>query len=168
MICASCAPKTGGSTPAVDAHGADGSIAQAVSYHGTLAATSPPVQFGGTPFCMYSITLKSLDLSLAMQETGEVTAATMKNINVEAIVGTCQYTPTPPTAAMYTLASSKPISNGTELTFQGDPSNPTKVALTIDLVAAADSYMATAMFKRTDQADPLLAWVVTAKLNVSK
>ncbi|MFT3695523.1 MAG: hypothetical protein QM831_20475 [Kofleriaceae bacterium] len=161
VACAACT----GAAPGDDTHGVDASSSDA-TYHGTLAM-SKTVQFGGTPYCTYSITLKSLQLDVESAAGGEITSAMMQNLNIEAIVGTCQYTPTPPTAAKYTLDTSKPITNGTELTFKGDSGNATGVALTIDLVPAATGFTANATFHRTDQVD-LLDWTVMTSLPIAE
>lgn len=165
VVLASCSPSSGShvtaDAPLVDAPAAEISTV----YHGTLDQT-PPVTFGGGTFCTYSITLTSVAVDVTVRPTGEVSAATVQNLNVEGIVGTCPFTPTPPSIAKYTLSSAKPIPNGSTLELVGDPANEPKVALTIDMVAAGTHQAVTATFHRTDQ-DPVLNWSVTTQLTLA-
>jgi hypothetical protein len=166
IVLASCSPSSGSQVTAdatpVDAPETDPSTV----YHGTLDQTAP-VDFGGGNFCTYSITLTSLAVDVTVRPTGEVTAAAVQNLNVEGIVGTCPFTPSPPSIAKYSLASAKPIPNGATLELDGDPANAPKCTLTIDDMVASGVHQAvTATFHRTDQA-AVLNWTVTAQLTLA-
>jgi hypothetical protein len=165
IVLASCSPSSAGQVTA-DATPVDAPATEASTvYHGTLDQTAP-VDFGGGSFCTYSITLTSLAVDVTVRPTGEVTAASVQNLNVEGIVGTCPFTPSPPSIAKYTLASAKPIPNGATLELDGDPANAPKVALTIDMIASGVHQAVTATFHRTDQAT-VLNWSVTAQLTLA-
>lgn len=157
---AACAPQTVGS--AADAPPQQ----QASAYHGTLAQ-SETVQFGGMPYCTYSMTLKSLALDLMVSAQNTVTSATMQNLNIEATVGTCQYAPTPPTTAKYAFAGNDPLVGGSSLTFDADPGNATGVALKVDLAPDGAGFTAMATFHRIDQV-AALDWTVTATMSLAK
>jgi hypothetical protein len=166
IVLASCSPSSSGSqvtadAPLVDAPETDPSTV----YHGTLDQTAP-VDFGGGNFCTYSITLTSLAVDVTVRPTGEVSAAAVQNLNVEGIVGTCPFTPSPPSIAKYSLASAKPIPNGATLELAGDPANAPKCTLTIEMIASGVDQAITATFHRTDQAT-VLNWTVTAQLTLA-
>jgi hypothetical protein len=164
LVLASCSPSSG-SQVAADARPVDAPATESSTvYHGMLDQTVP-VTFGGGSFCTYSITLTSVTVDVTVRPTGEVSAATVQNLNVEGIVGTCPFAPTPPSIAKYTLSSAKPIPNGATLELAGDPANSPKVALTIDMVAAGTHQAVTATFHRTDQ-DAVLNWSVTTQLTL--
>jgi hypothetical protein len=165
IVLASCSPSSGAQVPA-DATSVDAPDTQpSTIYHGTLDQTAP-VDFGGGMFCTYSITLTSLAIDVTVRPSGEVTAAAVQNLNVEGIVGTCPFTPSPPSIAKYTLASAKPIPNGATLELDGDPANAPKVTLTIDMIASGVHQTVTATFHRTDQTAEL-NWSVTAQLTLA-
>ena len=166
ILLASCSSSNGGSQVTTDAKPIDAPTTEASTvYHGTLDHTAL-VDFGGGMYCTYSITLTSLAVDVTVRPTGEVSAAAVQNLNVEGIVGTCPYTPSPPSIAKYTLASAKPIPNGATLELAGDPANQPKVALTIDMTTTGVHQAVTATFHRTDQAG-VLNWSVTAQLTLA-
>jgi hypothetical protein len=165
LVLASCSPSSG-SQATTDATSVDAPATEASTvYHGTLDQTAP-VNFGGGVYCTYSITLTSLAIDVTVRPTGEVSGASVQNLNVEGIVGTCPFTPSPPSIAKYTLASAKPIPNGATLELDGDPANAPKVTLTIDMIATGVHQAVTATFHRTDQA-AVLNWSVTAQLTLA-
>lgn len=51
------------------------------------------VDFGGSPYCRYKVTLENPQLSASIDEYGTVTGATLSVRMVESIVGTCPYPP---------------------------------------------------------------------------
>jgi hypothetical protein len=148
--------------------GACGTVARApidgngspVTYKGTLDQT-PPVTFGGAPYCMYTITLKQLDVELAIVPPSQVTTGRVENLNVEAIVPQCPNGSLPPTIATYTFASATPSQSGTTLAFQGAPGNAPVVSLVVELSSAGAAYQARLGFHRTDTVPPLDWSVVT-------
>lgn len=157
---AACSPSTGGTAidagPTADAPTAT----ESKTYHGTLEM-SPTVPFGGVVYCAYSITLRQLDVSITLRPSGEVTAASVQALNVEAVVGSCPYQPSPPSIAEYSLGTAKMIPNGSMLTFTGDAANQPVVALTVTTAASSTGQQAKLTFVRTDQTGEL-AWTVKA------
>lgn len=152
--------------PTVDARPGDAGPAR--NYSGLLDATTP-VQFGGSPFCTYSITLKQLDLKLTVQASGEVTAGSVSNLNVEATVGECTVGVIPPKIARYTLESAKSGPGGTTLTFQSDALNEPQVALTGLVIFGNPTSTAMLNFKRGgDTVDPKLDWQVLATVSIKE
>lgn len=153
-----CSPSTGGTTTDAGKTADSATATESKTYHGTLEM-SPTVPFGGVVYCAYSITLRQLDVSITLRPSGEVTAATVQALNVEAVVGSCPYQPSPPSIAQYSLGTAKMIPNGSMLTLTGDAANSPMVALTITTAAAGDKQQAMLSFLRTDQSGEL-AWNV--------
>lgn len=140
------------------------------NFSGVVDATTP-VQFGGGPkgFCMYSITLKQLELVLTVQRSGDITAGSVSDLNVEAIVGTCSAGTIPPKIARYTLDSAKPAPGGMQLTFQADPLNEPVVAVTGVVSFDGTKGTAALTFKRGgDTVDPVLDWQVVTSVDVEE
>lgn len=136
-----------------------------LTYKGTLDQT-PPVTFGGAPYCMYTITLKQLDVELAIVPPSQVITGRVQDLNVEAIVPPCPNGSIPPMIATYTLASAMPSQSGTTLTFQGATSNVPAVSLVIELSSAGEAYQARLGFHRSDAVPPL-DWSVVATIPLS-
>ncbi|CAN5632859.1 hypothetical protein BH11MYX1_BH11MYX1_02970 [soil metagenome] len=156
-------PTTGAPVDAAGTGSADAPVTQpAIAYHGTLAAT-PPVAFGGGAFCNYTITLKQLDVVISLQNT-DVSAATVQALDVEATDTACPYAVMPPAIQKYTLETAKPTPTGSIMTFSGDPSNATAVALSVVTMSTTSAQLT---FHRTDQAGAL-AWTVTATVPLAK
>jgi hypothetical protein len=133
-----------------------------VAYHGTLAA-APPVAFGGGSFCNYTITMKQLDIVVSLQSS-DVFASTVQALDVETTDAACPYTVTPPTIQNYTLETAKPTPAGSMMTFAGDPSNVTAVALSVETSSTTSARLT---FHRTDQPGAL-AWTVMATVPLVK
>ncbi len=85
---AACGSVNGGmppdAAPAVDAP----DMTPPTTYHAMLAQTDP-VAFGGGGFCNYTITLKQLDVAIAIQPSGHVSSATVQDLNVEGTDAMC-------------------------------------------------------------------------------
>jgi len=156
-------PTTGNAVNDAAVGSADAPMTQpAVAYHGTLAA-APPVAFGGGAFCNYVITLKQLDVVISMQNT-DVSASTVQALDVETTDTACPYLVTPPAIQKYTLETAKPAPTGSMITFSGDPSNITAVALTVVTTSTTSAQLT---FHRTDQIG-VLAWTVPATVALTK
>jgi hypothetical protein len=137
----------------------------AVTYKGHISKT-PLVTFGGgapPPVCTYTMTLQELDIELGILPSGEVISGRVQDLNVEGLVEACMYSPNGPVIANYTLDSAKPSPGGMALTFQGEPTNLTKAALTVSLSSDNGIYAAVLSFHRTDQGPPL-DWSVIVTL----
>jgi len=137
-----------------------------VMYKATMAQT-PATPFGGAPYCSYTITLKQLDVEFGiLPSSKQVTTGRVQDLNVEAVVPPCQYGPSPPSIATYTLTSATPSATGTTLTFQGDPANAPMVSLGVELTSAGSVYQARLGFQRTDVPSPL-NWSVLVTVTMS-
>lgn len=143
-------------------------------------ADVPAMMFGGasatgTQYCKYTITLKQLDVQLAILPSGQVTSGHVQDLNVEAVVPSmppatpfvCSATDPgsiPANIAMYQLATSTAGTGSQTLTFQGGASNMPPATLVINLTKVGSLYSATLMFQRNDGLDPVFEWMVTAAM----
>lgn len=140
-----------------------------------------PVTFGGKAavgtaiYCMYKITLKQLDVELAILPSGEVSDGRVQDLNVEEIIPST--TPVvcdantgtiPPNIATYTLASATPAATGLTLAFHAAATNHPAATLAGTLLPAGDGYLVTLSFHRTDAADAVLNWTVAASLPLAR
>ncbi len=163
VVLAGCLQPTTGNTVSDAAGSVDAPVIQpAVAYHGTLAS-APPVAFGGGTFCNYMITMKQLDVVISTQNT-DISAATVQALDVETTDNACPYLVTPPAIQKYTLETAKPTPTGSMMTFAGDPSNVTAVALTVVTTSTTSAQLT---FHRTDQSGAL-AWTVPATVALTK
>lgn len=133
----------------------------------------PMVTFGGasgtSTFCMYTITLKQLDVRLAILPSGQVTSGHVQDLNVEAVVPSttpvvCTATnpmPIPANIATYELATTAATTGGLTLTFQGGASNMPPASLVIVLTKVGSLYSAKLTFQRNDGLLPVFEWMVT-------
>lgn len=145
----------------------DADLTPAVTYRATLDKT-PAVRFGGVVYCLYSITLKQLDVTVAIRPSGEVTSATVQDLNFEEVVPVsppCPNPPAPATIANYSLDSATRGTGGTtRLTFKGAATNAPTVALVGDLTSVGTVNELKLGFMRTDQQEAELAWSVLVTL----
>jgi hypothetical protein len=136
----------------------------------------PSVTFGGPSmtivYCMYTITLKELEIELAILPSGQVTDGRVQDLNVEAvIVSTTPNCPAtigviPQNIATYMLESTKPAPGGQLLTFKGAPTNKPRVTLAVELAIVGSAYQAKLGFHRNDQLAPF-DWSVVTTLSLS-
>ena len=128
---------------------------------------------GGNKFCMYTITLKQLDVQLDILPSGQVTSGHVQDLNVEAVVPSMPPTTPfvctpaspgtiPANIAMYQLATATTGTGGMTLTFQGGTSNAPPASLVAVLTRVGSLYSAKLTFHRNDGADPLVEWMVVA------
>src|SRR5215510_13302922 len=54
-------------------------------YVGTMDEV-PPVTFGGAPYCTYKITLKQLQIDIAILPSGQIASGHVQDLNVESVV----------------------------------------------------------------------------------
>lgn len=168
-------PATDASVGDAAGPGSDGSVPAAVMWEGKPSA-DPSSNFGGNNmFCNYTITLKQLDVQLAILPSGVVTSGQVQDLNVEAIVPSttpfvCTATSPgtiPPNIATYKLATAVPSASGATLTFQGDATNMPPASLEIDLTKVNSMYSATLKFHRNDGQPAVLLWMVMAMLTLT-
>jgi len=141
------------------------------TYHGTVPETSPS-QFGGglPPACTYTMTLRQLDVQIGIVvqsgQPGQVVSGQVQDLNVEAIVGTCQFSPAAPSITNYSLMSAVPSSSGTTLTFQEKAGDKPGTSLVAELSLVGTKYQAQLTFHRTDLGPPL-DWMVVVIVPLS-
>lgn len=155
------------SGPALDAAPPDAGP-DSVRWTGTLAA-SKTVEFGGSPYCKYRVTLNQIEVDVTMRKSGEVVNALVRNVVVEESVPPCTYPPQAPSAHQYSLGSSKPAPTGLELSFAPFAGNKPKATLVLvgPLDGASPSATVSLEWHRTDQPAPL-DWRVTAIVPVAR
>jgi len=118
---------------------------------------------------MYRITLKQLDVQLAILPSGQVTSGRVQDLNFEEVIPSttpvvCTPTTPPPipaNIAIYELATTAAGTGGLTLTFQGAAGNMPAATLVVDLTRVGSLYSARLTFQRNDGVDPVLAWKVT-------
>jgi hypothetical protein len=139
-----------------------------VDFTGKMPATNP-VPFGGGGFCTYKVTMKNIAVKITVVD--RVMAAEVTNTMVEEIVGTCQYTPAPPSAHSYTMTENldrKTTATTERLTMAGKSTNAPNTILTVQVTKNGPNYDAALTWKRNDGNDPVLLWTVNAKMVLTK
>jgi hypothetical protein len=141
---------------------------ESVRWTGTLATTKT-VEFGGSPYCKYRVTLRQVEIDVTMKKTGEVVNASVKNVVVEESVPPCTFPPQNPNAHQYSLAKSKPAPTGLQLDFAPFAANRPRATLVMvgPLDGASPSATVSLEWHRTDQPAPL-DWRVTAIVPVTR
>ena len=140
-----------------------------VTYHGTLAATQP-VNYGGKPYCNYSLVLQqvSLELVLIPSDTATmVVSGHAEALNVESKDAACTLGVIPTNIARYNFAPAAPVSGATALSFIGDAANQPPATLSVQLMQAGSVYQANLGFRRSDNVDASLVWSVLATVSLS-
>lgn len=137
----------------------------AMPYRGTQSETTP-APFGGAPYCNYTITLKQLQIDLAMLPSKQASSGHVQALNVEGTDASCPNGVIPPSIANYTLSASAPGAGVTTLTFQSAPENVPQASLVANLTPTGSQYTAVLTFHRTDQI-PQLDWTVQTTIVVS-
>jgi len=131
----------------------------------------PAVMFGGAPQCTYTITLKQLDVKLAILPSGEVVSGQVQDLNVEDVLNVPPCTPQTghidPNIVTYTFTSAQPGTTGKMLSFQGATTNNPQATLVATLVPAGSAYTATLVFQRIDGI-PAVNWMVTTMVTLSR
>lgn len=132
---------------------------QAMPFRGILSAT-PATRFGGVaPHCTYNVTLRNIEMELAITPSGSVIGGTARNSMVESLVGTCASPALGSVPQTFTLATV----NATELTFRG--TGGPRTSLLVKLTKVGASWEAASTWERTDRTDDL-KWVVKSKLTL--
>jgi hypothetical protein len=155
-LCAACGAVGNGSP---DAAAGDPGVRRV--YKGSVAQTSP-VTFGGpAPGCIYTITLRQLDIELAILTSGEVVDGSVQVLNVEGLVMPCMFSPADPSITHFTFASAIRSPTGMTLEFDQKPGDKPGTALLIELTPLDGAYQAQLTFHRNDLGPPLDWTVVT-------
>ncbi len=125
-------------------------------------ASSQTVPFGGSPYCMYSMTLKDIVLDVTTHpDDGLVTMLVADTID-EKIVGSCPYGVTTGNRQLFDHRDGPVLPNLMDAyvpDLAGAPTNSPRVAVTATVVADKTPLEASLRWRRTDQSAPL-DWVV--------
>lgn len=140
-----------------------GDAAEFVRYRGTLANTQT-VPFGGSGFCDYTVVLQNVELDVVLREASELAAMSIEDTMTEAVVGSCPYTPEPPSRQVFSHDSKRAVptnaDGNVEPMLTGATANrPMTKALALVTVQNASALSATVRWERTDQGPPL-KWIV--------
>ncbi len=146
--------------PAGDPDGGTVSVGMDTLYEGTLA-TSSTVDFGGSPYCRYSVTLKTILVDVKFKVDGSFDSATAHDVMNEAVVGSCPYPAQAASNQTFTSNGATLAAGNYHITFDGSKDNRPATSLVVDLVKTASGFTANATWTRTDQKAPL-AWTVKA------
>ena len=158
MLCSACGAVSGGPVAIADA-AIDGPVP--TTYHGVVNETSPPVSFGGPPYCSYTMTLRQLDIQLGIKPSGELVSGQVEALYHEQVV-VCADPPANEAIMHYTLTAAVPASGGMMLSFQEKAGDHPGATLSVVLTPAGPGYQAQFSFHRTDLAPPFDWRVVTA------
>jgi hypothetical protein len=136
------------------------------AYRGHLDHTEP-LAFGPPIFCSYVMTLKQLDVEVAITAGGRVASAHVQNLNFEELAMPCGDTGTiAPNVATYELDLATQSTTGIGLTFTAGRSNEPTVTLAANLTRAGAGYTAALMFHRFGQA-AALNWTIQASVDLA-
>jgi hypothetical protein len=154
--------------PATDAAVTDGAMLDqapgptATTYKGSIAQTMPAVTFGGpAPKCTYSMTLKQLEVHLAILPSGQVASGAVQALYSEALVANCTGMPADPAIMNYAFVSATPSPTGMTLKLQEEAGDKPGASLIGELATVSAAYQVRLTFHRTDLLPPL-DWMVVA------
>ena len=132
------------------------------TYQGRLDHTEP-LPFGGQGFCDYRMTLKQLEVDVAITASGQVRSAHVQDLNFEELItmpcGDPPASPIAPNTATYDLELATPSTTGIGLTFTAAKPNEPTVTLAANLTRTDAGYAAALVFHRVGQA-PVLNWTI--------
>ncbi len=137
-------------------------------YTGQLAMTST-VRFGGSPYCEYSVTLRSIVLDVTLHPTRGLTTMSIADTVDEAIVGTCPFPPAADSRQFFAFQGAQAANAAGAFvpTMQGQPSNSPMTEATVLVTPRTETVVdASVRWERTDQGPPL-KWVVTTSSPVA-
>lgn len=155
-LCAACGAVGNGSPDA-----ASGDPGARRIYRGNVTQTSP-VTFGGpAPACVYTITLRQLDIELGILTSGQVVDGSVQVLNVEGLVMPCMFSPADPSITHFTFASAIRSPTGMTLEFDQKAGDKPGTALLIELTPLDGAYQAQLTFHRNDLGPPLDWTVIT-------
>jgi hypothetical protein len=169
MFAGACGNVTG--APGSDAASSDGAAqSRPTTTYAVQVDMIPPVMFGGAPQCTYTITLKQLDVELAISASGDVVSGQIQDLNVEDVLDVPPCTPQTghidPNIVAYTFTSAQPSATGTMLSFQGAAANKPNATLVAILSSTGSAYSAALMFHRIDGI-PAVNWTVSTTVTLS-
>ena len=136
-------------------------------YRGMLDATAP-VQFGGDPYCTYTMVLRQIEIVLSIAGEDRVVDGQAQNLTVEEVIPTtppCPFPPSPPSIHRYRFSSSSAVQDTVTVVFAADPSNTPLGTLVLEVTPSGPGYQASFDYHRTDQPAPL-DWRVTGEVSL--
>jgi hypothetical protein len=127
------------------------------------------VEFGGLPYCSYSVTLSNVVASLRIDESNNVQSQ-VTNTGTEIGLRGCPYPTGPPSADLYTLQRAS--LNGRTLTaeYGAARGNYPQARLSFSATVSADqrSVVGALTWHRIDQPSaPSLQWTITSPITLS-
>jgi hypothetical protein len=135
-------------------------------YRGHLDQT-PPLAFGPPIFCAYVMTLKQLDVEVAITAAGRVASAHVQDLNVEELAMPCGDIGTiAPNVATYELDLATRSTTGIGVTFTAGRSNEPTATLAANLTRAGAGYTAALIFHRVGQ-EPALNWTIQVAVDLA-
>jgi hypothetical protein len=145
-----------------------GPVGLSGAWSGSVAATAV-VEFGGPPYCYYTVQLTNIASSVQVN-AGTVSAARVTALHTEQAIRGCPYAPLAPQTHTYTLNSATVTDHHVAIRYDAAPANAPTAALDFvgDISADGHSIAGTFTWQRVDQASaPNLEWRVTADMTMA-
>jgi hypothetical protein len=120
-------------------------------------------QFGGAPYCKYSVTLKNPQITATADERGSIASASLALIMVEDVVPPCQFAPLGTKRHNYTGSGAIDGTGAVSLSFVPANDNMPKATATFSGTIVDGRLVGTLSVRRSDQSGNL-AWTVGFKL----
>jgi hypothetical protein len=140
-----------------------------ITYLGSLDHTEP-LAFGGQGFCDYRMTLKQLEVQIAITASGQVPSAHVQDLNVEELITMpCGDPPAgtiPPNTATYDLELATPSTTGIGISFTAANTNEPHATLAANLTRTATGYTAALVFHRFGEAT-VLNWTIFVSVELA-
>ena len=121
------------------------------------------VQFGGPPYCKYTVTLKNPQIAATADPLGMIDKATLSLVMVEDVVPPCQFAPLGAKRHSYTGSGVIDGSGAVTLTFVPAADNSPKATATFAGTVVQGRLVGTLSVRRSDQTGNL-AWKVAFNL----
>jgi hypothetical protein len=145
-------------TPSAPSPSGAANCASAICGTWTGVGGAPPEQFGGAPFCTYSVSLQNATLTATVDASGNVTKAALSLTMAEGTVGSCPY---PPLASQPHSYAGGGTTNGTNISLTLNPASANKpqASATFNGRVVNGRLAGTITVHRLDQRS-ILAWTV--------
>jgi hypothetical protein len=135
-----------------------------ITWNGSVASVGP-IQFGGSPYCNYQVTLQNLQMVLS--QTGNAYSSTVQCLVVEESLNGCPFPPNAPSLHHYTASGAGIIKTGNDflIVYSPDPGNNPQCSLVFDGTLSGNSVFGDLTFHRADQPSPL-DWTATPFIQI--
>jgi hypothetical protein len=143
-------------------------LQSSMTYTGSVAS-APPAPYGGPPYCSYTMTLSKISATFTIDSAQDVIGS-VTDESTEAIKGTCAFPPIPPNLQTYTIKTSTWQGMHVTLTLVAASTNAEKAALVFDGDLSVDrsTISGTLVWRRIDESDTKLDWVVMTNMSLSR